>query len=153
MKLVKKRIKIFNDNGKDEANIRIELDNKYGRETVLGVEGETINLVNGKLEYTKLDPKLVYGERTDNNKSALVFTMPNVKAGSIIEYRYMWSRDFSRKFPGWDFQCDLPTRYSQLDVFVNPILNFKVYLLTSKPFVLDTLSNHRYGHIWAMRAC
>jgi len=146
-----KRIKIFNDNGKDEANIRIGLDNKYGRESILGVEGETINLVNGKLEYTKLDPKLVYGERTDKNKSALVFTMPNVKAGSIIEYRYVWTRDFSRKFPGWDFQCDLPTRYSQLDIFVNPMLTFKVYLRTNKPFVLDTLSNHRYGHIWAMR--
>jgi hypothetical protein len=101
-----KRIKIFNENGKSEANIRIELNNKYGTERIIGIEAETINLTNGKIEYTKLDPKLVYMEHMDESKDAVSFSMPNVKAGSVIEYRYIWGRDFSRNMPDWAFQSN-----------------------------------------------
>ena len=145
-----KRIKIFNDNGKDEGNIRIEFNNRFGVENILGVEGETITLVNGKIEYTKLDPKLVYAEHTDKNKDAVVFSMPNVKAGSVVEYRYIWTRDYTRNLPAWNFQSKLPTRYSQLNAFINPVLTFSVYYRKNKDFVRDTISMGGVGHVWAL---
>ena len=146
-----KRIKIFNDNGKDEANIRIEFNNKFGAERILGVEAETINLNNGKIEYTKLDPKLIYAEHTSATKDAVTFSMPNVKAGSVIEYRYIWEREFSRNVPDWAFQCNLPTRYSQLDAFLNPLIAFTALSRKDKPFVRDTISMSGFGHVWALK--
>jgi len=146
-----KRIKIFNENGKSEANIRIELNNKYGTERIIGIEAETINLTNGKIEYTKLDPKLIYMEHTDESKDAVSFSMPNVKAGSVIEYRYIWDRDFSRNVPDWAFQSNLPTRYSQLDAFLNPFISFSVLSKKDKPFIRDTVSMSGLGHVWALR--
>ncbi len=143
-----KRIKIFNENGKSEGNIKIELNNRFGTEEVLGVEAVTMNLVKGKIEYSKLDPKLVYFERTSETKSAVIFTMPNVKPGSVIEYRYIWTRRFSDNFPKWDFQCDLPTRYSQLDVVIDPMLTFTALFRKDKPFAKDTVNG--FGHVWAM---
>ena len=145
-----RRVKVFNDNGKEEANIRIELNNRFGEENITGLEGETINLENGKIKNTKLDPKLVYAQHTSKNKDEIIFTMPDVKAGSIFEYRYIWARGFSRNFPPWNFQCDLPTRYSQLDAFINPLLVFSVYQNKFAPFVRDTVSWAGYGHVWAM---
>lgn len=145
-----RRVKIFNDNGKEEANVRIELNNRFGEENITGLEGETINLENGKIKYTKLDPKLVYAQHTSKNKDEIIFTMPDVKAGSIFEYRYIWERGFSKNFPPWNFQCDLPTRYSQLDVFINPVLTFSVYQNKFEPFVRDTISQAGFGHVWAM---
>jgi hypothetical protein len=145
-----KRIKIFNDNGKDEANIKIEVNNKFGAEHIEGLEAETITLNNGKIEYTKLDPKLVYLENVDRSKSTVVFSMPNVKAGSIIEYRYTMGKDFHGNFPAWDFQSDLPTRYSQLDAFINPMLTFTVFHRNDHPFVRDTVSIAGFGHVWAL---
>jgi len=145
-----RRVKIFNDNGKSEANIRIDFDNKYGEENIMSLEAETITLSNGKIEYTKLDPKLIYGENTDNDKSAVIFSMPNVKAGSIIEYRYMYGKDIRGTFPPWPFQCNLPTRYSQLNAFINPMLTFSVYYRRNKPFVRDTISMAGFGHVWAL---
>lgn len=79
-----KRIKIFNINGKDNANIRIEFYGGNRLEYINGLQAQTINLVDGKPEITKLDKKLIYTEQIDKNRSALVFSMPNVKAGSII---------------------------------------------------------------------
>ena len=145
-----RRVKVFNDNGKEEANIRIELNNRFGTEMLLGIEGETINLENGKIRYTKLDPKLIYAEHTDKNKDVIIFSMPDVKAGSVFEYRYMWARNFSRNFPPWNFQCNLPTRYSQLNAFINLMFTFSVNQNTAQAFVRDTTSMGGFGHVWAM---
>src|SRR5476651_26442 len=41
-----KRIKIFNDNAKDVANIRIEFDGGDRLETLSGIQAQTINLVD-----------------------------------------------------------------------------------------------------------
>jgi hypothetical protein len=51
-----KRVKIFNDNGKDEANIRIEYYGGNRLEYITDVQAETINLVNGKPEKAYLYP-------------------------------------------------------------------------------------------------
>lgn len=144
------RIKIFNDNGKDEANIRIKLNNRFGEERILGIEGETINLDHGKITYTKLQPDQIYRQHTDEQNDEIVFSMPNVKAGSVIEYRYAWARNFSMNFPKWDFQSDIPARYSQLEAFINPMLVFSVYSRTSSAFVQNTASNNGLSHVWAL---
>ena len=145
-----KRIKIFNDNGKGEANIRIEYSNKFGEEKILAVVGETINYNNGKVEYTKLDSNLVYNVHTDKQKDAVVFTMPNVRAGSVIQYFYMWVRASYQNFPDWDFQCNLPTRYSEVNILLTPQLAFTQLTNTYQPFKKDTSSFNGYGHTWAL---
>jgi hypothetical protein len=145
-----KRIKIFNDNGKSEANVRIEFNNKFGIEHILAVEAETINLDNGKIVFTPIDIKLIYSEHTDKDKDAIVFSMPSVRTGSIIEYRYEWERSFSTNFPEWDFQSNLPERYSLIDVFMSPYLTFNALFRKNQPFVKDTISDGGYGHVWAL---
>jgi hypothetical protein len=47
------RIKIFNDNGKDQANIKIRYDGGDRSELMSNVQAETINLNNGTIEFTK----------------------------------------------------------------------------------------------------
>lgn len=143
-----KRIKIFNEDAKDEANIKIVLDYKYGGERILGLEAETINLNGGQIEYTRLDPKLVYEEHIDRRKDEVVFSMPNVKAGSVIEYRYLLEKEFSHNFPEWEFQSNIPTRYSKLAVIIDPALKFSVYTRKNQPFAVDTPS--LMGHTWAL---
>jgi hypothetical protein len=145
-----KRIKIFNDKGKSEANVRIEYNNKFGAEHILAIIGKTINMNNGKIEYTTLDQNLIYNEHTDKTKDAVVFSMPNVKAGSVIEYAYIWERGFSRNTPDWDFQGDLPTGYSEVNVLMSPALTFSALYRITDAFVKDTVSAQGYGHVWAL---
>jgi hypothetical protein len=120
-----KRIKIFNDNGKDEANIRIEYYGGNRLEYITDVQAETINLVNGKPEITKLDKKLIYTQTIDKVRNAIVFSMPNVKAGSIIEYKYKYHTVSISNFPSWDFQQKIPVRYSELDTSIPDLLYFR----------------------------
>ena len=109
-----KRIKIFNDNGKDEANIRIPYHSFNREEFITGIQAETINLTDGKQEIIKLDKKQIFTQVIDKYTSAIVFTMPNVKPGSIIEYKYSWNCTEWGNIPTWYFQSTkAPVRYSE----------------------------------------
>jgi hypothetical protein len=133
-----KRIKIYNTNGKDNANIRIEYYSGNHIEYITGLQAQTINLVNGKPEITKLDKKLVFTERVDKMRSALVFSMPNVKEGSVIEYKYIWNTNSLSNFPDWYFQDKLPTRYSELTTAIPDFLYFKQKVNIAQPLIVNT---------------
>ena len=130
-----KRIKIFNDNGKKEANIRIEYISGGHAEYITGLQAETINLVDGKQEITRLDKKQIFTEVIDKSRSALVFSMPNVKAGSVIEYKYNWNANDIGDFPDWYFQEDVPTQYSQYITMIPDFLEFKLKSNITQPLV------------------
>ncbi len=110
------RIKIFNDFGKYAANVRIEVFGELYSRAANDLEAETINFENGKIEITPLDKKSVFFEKTDKYRSAMIFALPNVKAGSIIEYKYKGITGYN----DWYFQGSLPTRYSEIRMDVPP---------------------------------
>jgi len=112
---VHRRVKIFNDNGMKEAEIHIPFQGGNRLEFITGVQAQTINLVNGKPEIIKLDKKLIYTKAIDKLRNEIAFTFPNVKAGSIIEYKYTWNTISYSNFPDWFFQEKIPVRYSEFD--------------------------------------
>jgi hypothetical protein len=107
-----KRIKIFNDNGKDEANINIEYV-----DGIQDIEAETINLNGKTIEYTPVDSKLIYKEKINKYRRSLVFTFPGVKPGSVIEFQYKW-KIYSFFLPTWNFQWNIPTAYSEIGITI-----------------------------------
>lgn len=142
-----RRIKIFNEKGKEFGSIRIEYDKMYGADHILNMEAQTINLENGKIVRTKIDPKQFYFEHTDKSKDALTFTFPDVKPGCVVEYRYTLERNIASNFPAWYFQSEMPTRYSEFDAYFNSRLQFKAFTRTNQPFSKDTTMVG--GHFWA----
>jgi len=108
-----KRIKVFNEEGKEKANFRIEYYSIDNYEYITGIQAETINLVDGKQEVTKLDKKLIYKQAVDKYRTAITFTMPNVKAGSIIDVKYTFNTVSSTNIPTWYFQDNIPIRYNE----------------------------------------
>jgi hypothetical protein len=117
------RIKIFNDNGKDHASVKIEYDFGDG-ENIYDIQAQTINQTDGKPEITKVDKKLIYTQVIDKFTKAAVFTFPNVKPGSIIEFKYVLSNDYAG-LPNWYFQSDIPTRYSEFSADIPNDLHYK----------------------------
>lgn len=142
-----KRIKIFNEKGIEYGNLKIQYDNMYGIERVYQIEAQTINFENGKIVTSKIDPKLMYAEHTDKNKDAIVLTFPNVKPGSVIEYRYSLIRSLASNLPPWYFQTDIPTRYSEFNIVFPSGFRFNALTRLSKPLLKDTLIVG--GHVWA----
>ncbi|RWY55887.1 DUF3857 domain-containing protein [Mucilaginibacter gilvus] len=132
------RIKIFNDKGKNQANVRLEYFSGGHVEYINGVQAQTINLVDGKPEITKIDKKLIYTELVDKSRSALVFSLPNVKAGSVIEYKYVLNTNSIANFPDWYFQDKIPSRYSELTTIIPEQLYFSLKTNVTQPFIKNS---------------
>jgi len=129
------RIKIFNEKGNDEANIRIEFFGGNRSEYITNLQAETINLNNGNIEITKVDKKLVYTQNVNKIRTAMVFSFPNVKPGSVVEFKYTLTAESIADFPDWFFQDNIPTRYSELTTSIPNILYYKKLVMVSHPFI------------------
>jgi hypothetical protein len=133
-----RRIKIFNDKGTSEANIRLEYYGGRSIEDIKNVEAQTINLAGNKIVITPLDKKLIYTIKVDKQRRAIVFTLPNVKAGSVIEVKYTFKTDYGANYPNWLFQGVIPTRYSELNADLILRYKFNVIKKVTQKFVNDT---------------
>lgn len=110
---VKRRIKILTEKGVEEANIQLSYYSKNRDETISGIKGNTINIVNGVEQITPIDDKEIFDVSLNELYSAKRFTFPNVKIGSIIEYTYFKSSEHNFSIDAWNFQHDIPTLSSK----------------------------------------
>ena len=141
------RIKIFNQFGMGWANFRLEYWFALAKYGASELEGETFNLVDGKIEITPLDKKQVYTEKTNSAFSTLAFAFPDVKPGSVIEFKSKGS------FGGtWYFQNNIPTRYSEISTDFSPsaYTSFKFVPYVTMPYVKDIGANNDYNQTKAM---
>ena len=136
-----KRIKIFNDNGKSAADIHIKYWSGNRLEFITGIQAETVNLVNGKVEITKLDRKQIFTKAIDKYISEITFTFPNVKAGSVIEYKFNWNANSFGDFPDWEFQEKIPVKYSELTTQIPDIFYYRPQQRIITPLVKYTTKN------------
>lgn len=132
---IHKRIKIFNDNGKKQANIHLTYWSGNRLEFITGLQAETINLTDGKIEITKLDKNLIFNKPVDKVISEISFSMPNVKAGSIIEFKYKWNTNSIVNMPSWDFQEEIPIRYTEWTTSIPDFFYFRANVHFIQPMV------------------
>jgi transglutaminase-like putative cysteine protease len=109
------RIKILTEEGKKYANVELNYyrTSAYGEyegneETVGEIEGRTIH-ADGTIIPFSGKPYQKTLEKSGNVKvQSMVFTLPDVEVGSIIEYRYATRyNDHSYQAPSWYIQREL----------------------------------------------
>ncbi|MBS7565862.1 DUF3857 domain-containing protein [Mucilaginibacter sp. Bleaf8] len=130
-----KRIKIFKEAGKKEADIRLEFYGGNHFEYLTGLQAEVFNLNDGKVEITKLDKKQVFTEIIDKSRTALVFSFPNVKPGSVIEFSYKKTTNAYYRIPDWYFQGRIPVRYSEFTTTIPEYFYFRTQTHIYEPLV------------------
>ncbi len=127
------RIKILSNKGLDWANVHIRyLTTGSDREDVNNLDAQTYNLdANGNVVVTKVEKKLVYEKKINKKVSEKVFTFPEVKVGSIIEYKY---RHTNMGLMDWYFQKSIPVRYSHFVIDFPEEIEVRTIPACSRPF-------------------
>ncbi len=139
------RIKILTDQGFDRATVKIPYDRSVNQE-VSRIEGETYYLgSDGKIVKTKLDHKDIYKEKLDKDVEVIKFTLPKVRPGAIIEYRYKKKIGNPIYLESWTFQRDIPVEWSVLNFRKPSWFNFKLMLRGGRP--LDEQSSKPYAQV------
>lgn len=121
---VETRIKIYKKEGFDWANQDVwYFNNSDLKEKVSFSDAVTYNVVSGKIEKTKLKSDGVFDEVLNKYKGLKKITMPNVKEGSVIEFKYSirCPRAFVRD---WDFQTSVPVNYSEFSTHIPEYYTF-----------------------------
>jgi Domain of Unknown Function with PDB structure (DUF3857)/Transglutaminase-like superfamily len=116
---VKTRIKIYKKEGYEWANQAI---NYYvfsnAMEKVSVSDAVTYNVVEGKIEKTKLKSDGEFVEEINKYWSRKKITMPNVKEGSVLEYKYTIRSPRYGSLSDWSFQTSIPVNYSEYNLYI-----------------------------------
>lgn len=127
---IKRKIKILNRKGFDQATISIYLFNtKSGKEIIKNIKATTFNIVDGKVESIRINPKNIFTEKIDDNHNLVKFTLPAIKEGSVFTYSYMLSTPFKFKYRGWRFQSEIPTLYSEYNTSIPANYEYHIKLV------------------------
>ncbi|MBX7124678.1 MAG: hypothetical protein K1X47_03220 [Cyclobacteriaceae bacterium] len=103
------KIKILKQSGVERGTIEIPVRrSKSDKEEVMDVRASTFGLVDNRIVESKLDRKAVFLDDQSDYWSLVKFAMPDVKAGSIIEYSYKLKSPFMFNWRTWEFQGELP---------------------------------------------
>ncbi|MBJ2124035.1 DUF3857 domain-containing protein [Flavobacterium sp. IB48] len=138
------KIKIYKKEGYDWATkkIRYYIAGNGSKEKVLISDATTYNLVNGKIEKTKLKGEAEFDEAINKYWAQKVFTMPNVKEGSIVEFKYIIKNNSIGSPRDWNFQSTIPVNYSEFKMYVPEYFvynrNFKGYV---SPKIIEEKNN------------
>ncbi len=108
------KIKIYKKEGLKWANQKVAyyVGYKNLNEDLLEFSNAvTYNLENAKVEKTKLESSGAFKKKINEYWNEKTITLPNVKVGSIIEYKYVLKSENISVFPDFDFQFDIPLNY------------------------------------------
>lgn len=123
------RIKIFKKSGLDRGNISLRYYiNADDNEKIYDIEGFTYIRENGKIITNPLPTTSIFDEKVSETVHVKKIIMPNVKEGSVIEYRYKRRTPFSIEDTPktWYFQGSIPYKWSELNVSIPASLTYRI---------------------------
>ncbi|MEP6930089.1 MAG: DUF3857 domain-containing protein, partial [Flavobacterium sp.] len=124
---VETRIKIYKKEGYDFANQSVGYSiSGNSKEKVQISDASTFNLVGGKVEKTKLKSDGVFDEAVSKFYGRKKITLPNVKEGSIVEYKYTVRAPFIGWMRDWRFQYNIPVNNSEFTTNIPEYYNYNV---------------------------
>ncbi len=126
------RIKIYKKEGYNWADQKVTYSKN---ESIDFSDVVTYNLVDGKIEKTKLKSDGVFDEKLDRYWNQKKITLPNVKEGSVIEFRYKIKTDYLG-IRDWYFQTTIPVNYSEFKTYIP---DFYVYKATQRGYVFPKI--------------
>ncbi|MEC4004687.1 DUF3858 domain-containing protein [Flavobacterium sp. SUN052] len=125
---VEVKIKVYKKEGYDWANKEVSVYvGGNSNEVVDFSKAITYNLVNNQIEKTKLKSDGEFFEKVNKFWSKRKITLPNVKEGSIVEYKYTIRSPYISTFPDWTFQNTIPVNYSEYTTDIPEYYFYNVY--------------------------
>lgn len=135
------RIKIYKKEGLSWANQKVRFYIGYenlNEDRVDFSDAVTYNLENGKIVKTKLDNQGIFTKKINKYWSEKIITLPNVKEGSIIEYKYVLRSENIVKLPDFQIQYDIPLNYFEYKTEIPEMYIYKPILIGRQTIATDS---------------
>ncbi len=121
------RTKILTTSGLDYAQRKWSFRPEKKFDKVVLKEAQTINVVDGKTVITPVEKKDIIVSQ-NNGLTEIAVAFPNVKVGSVIEYKVLIMRPHDLFATPWRFQNNIPTLSSKLNLTLATDFEYRVIL-------------------------
>ena len=122
------RIKILKQEGTEHANVTLLFyagkNSSSAGDRISQIKANAYNSENGKIIKSEMDKKYIFEERVSPLWKQIKFSIPNAKAGTVIEYQYRQTSDFAHVIPDMHLQFDIPVKYGYYEVRIPEFFNF-----------------------------
>jgi hypothetical protein len=98
----------------------------YSDESVEDLKATAFNLENGKVVKSALKKDDIVKKEIDNQHHQIEFTVPDVKAGTVIEVEYCVHSELFWQLRDWFAQREIPVAYAKLDMEIPNYLIFNL---------------------------
>ena len=134
------KIKIYKKEGLSWADQKVRFYIGYenlNEDRLEFSDAVTYNLENGAIIKTKLDNQGTFKKKVNKYWNEKIITLPNVKVGSIIEYKYVLKSENIVKLPDFDFQYEIPVSYFEYKTEIPEFFIYKTIKVGSTPITSD----------------
>ena len=135
------KIKIYKKEGLSWANQKVRFYVGYENMNKDQLEFSnvlTYNLENRSIVKTKLDGQGTFKSNVNKYWSEKTITLPNVKVGSIIEFKYILKSENIVEFPDFQCQYDIPVNYFQYKTMIPEYYIYKPLLIGYQKMTSDS---------------
>ncbi len=116
-----KRIKVLKEDGIKYGDVKFTYYSDDDFESVDNIEAISINAdENGRRRDIAVENKSIYSKRVSKYRTEISFAFPNVKAGTILEYKYRINAKHYGGLRDWYFQSEIPVVKSSYRLKVVP---------------------------------
>ncbi|MAP79887.1 MAG: transglutaminase [Aequorivita sp.] len=143
---VLERVKIYTKEGFDWATKEIDLyqGKSSSHDEILGLKAYTYYLNNsGKIEEVKLKKDGMFEEKTSKYIHKLKFTMPDLREGCVIEYKYTMKSPFISNIDEFRLQETIPVDNVQVSFASPEYFIFKTHQRGWVPYTVKTSSRNK----------
>ncbi len=125
------KIKIFDAKGFDNGTVQLLAYNYKGDpdsyEKIDEIEGATYYKDdNGETQKVSLDASNIYPVKEGNTLMTYKFTMPGMRNGCVIEYKYKITTPYLNNFIPWRFQWKIPCMYSEFEAHIPAYFRYNI---------------------------
>ncbi|MFC0780484.1 DUF3857 domain-containing protein [Flavobacterium sp. HJSW_4] len=135
------KIKIYKKEGLSWANQKVRFYIGYdnlNEDRLEFSDAVTYNLENGNIVKTKLNNQGEFKNKINKYWKEKTITLPNVKVGSIIEYKYVLRSENLMKFPDFDIQFNIPVDYFYYKTQIPEFYIYKPILIGGIPLETES---------------
>jgi hypothetical protein len=143
------RLKILKPKGNKHGDISIRYLSKDNIEYISDIEAYTCNYRSSNVPDIKnVAQSSIYRQKVNDRISVVRIAMPDVQAGSIIEYKYTITSKSYAYLEDWYFQNELPTMHSRFSLVVMPNYEFAYRVYKSELLPISIKQEKNSGRIY-----
>lgn len=149
---IHERIKIYNKEGFDWATKKVRLYDRSAskREKLIGLNGYTYTLENGKVVKTKLKKESIFEEKNNKYLATKSFTMPNVSEDCVIEFQYKIDSPYAQ-IDDVILQYDIPIEKLEVSIKTPEYFNYKKQLNLKAGFFPDIKESKTQAKVTSLK--